>query len=56
MYIVVGSRHKFSAGNWTGYNRQSDFTIEEEDSLGRLVLHPELGSAVTIFQRKIESP
>lgn len=56
MYIVIGSRHKFSAGNWTDYNRQSDFTIEEEDSLGPLGLPLELGSAVTIFQRKIESP
>jgi hypothetical protein len=55
MYIVIGSRHKFAAGNWTDYTRQTDFTIEEDDSLGRLVLPPELGSAVTIFRRKNES-
>jgi len=52
MYIVIGSRHKFAAGNWNEYNRQSTFTVENDPSLARLVLPPELGSAVTIFRRK----
>ena len=53
MYIVIGSRHKFAAGNWTDYDRQTAFSVEEEESLGRLVLPPELGSAVTIFRRAL---
>ena len=52
IYIVIGSRHRFAAGNWTDYQRQSAFTFEEEEALGRLVLPPELGSAVYIFRRK----
>ncbi len=52
IYIVIGSRHKFAAGNWDDYERQSAFTLEEEAALSRLVLPPELGSAVYIFRRK----
>jgi len=52
IYIVIGSRHKFAAGNWDDYERQSAFTLEEEEALSRLVLPPELGSAVYIFRRK----
>ena len=55
MYIVIGSKHKFAAGNWNEYDRQTAFGVAEEPSLGRLVLPPELGCAVTIFQRKTES-
>ncbi len=55
MYIVIGSRHEFATGNWNEYNRQSTFSVEEDAALGRLVLPPELGSAVTIFRRKLES-
>ena len=55
MYIVIGSRLEFATGNWTEYNRQSTFSVEEDAALGRLVLPPELGSAVTIFRRKLES-
>jgi hypothetical protein len=52
IYIVIGSRHQFAAGNWNDYQRQSAFTFEEEEALSRLVLPPELGSAVYIFRRK----
>ena len=54
IYIVIGSRHRFAAGNWDDYNRQSAFTFEEEKALSRLVLPPELGCAVYIFRRKTE--
>ncbi|MFQ5773360.1 MAG: hypothetical protein ACE5GS_02470, partial [Kiloniellaceae bacterium] len=54
MYIVIGSRHRFAAGNWNDYRRQSAFTCEEEEGLSRMVLPPELGSVVYIFRRKIE--
>ena len=52
IYIVIGSRHRSAAGNWDEYQRQSDFTFEEEEALSRLVLPLELGSAVYIFRRK----
>ncbi len=52
IYIVIGSRHRFASGNWNDYKRQSAFTFEEEKALSRLVLPPELGSAVYIFRRK----
>ncbi len=52
IYIVIGSRHRFAAGNWDDYERQSAFAFEEEEALSRLVLPPELGSAVYIFRRK----
>ncbi len=52
IYIVIGSRLRFAAGNWNDYKRQSAFTFEEEEALSRLVLPPELGSAVYIFRRQ----
>lgn len=51
-YIVIGSRNKFAAGNWKDYDRQSTFDLEEDKVLSRLVLPPELDSAVYIFRRK----
>ena len=30
IYIVIGSRHRFVAGNWNDYKRQSAFTVEED--------------------------
>ena len=52
LYIVIGGKQRFAAGNWRDYDRQTDFTVEEDEALGRLVLPPELGSAVYIFRRK----
>ncbi|MFZ4790078.1 MAG: SAM-dependent methyltransferase [Candidatus Competibacteraceae bacterium] len=51
-YIVISSRHRFAAGNWTDYQAQSAFTIEEDQTLSRLVLPPELDAAVYRFQRR----
>lgn len=52
MYIVIGSRHQLAAGNWDEYSRQDNFDCQEEQSLSRLVLPPELDSAVYVFRRK----
>lgn len=52
LYIVVGSRHRFAAGNWDDYQQQSAFEREEDEALSRLVLPPELDAAVYIFRRK----
>jgi hypothetical protein len=53
-YIVIGSRLQFASGNWKAYREQTAFTLEEDQMLGQLVLPPELGSAVYVFQRKSE--
>lgn len=55
LYIVIGSRHRFAAGNWDDYERQSAFEFGEDNLLGRLVLPPELNSAVYVFRRKTEA-
>ena len=52
LYIVVGSRHRFAAGNWDDYLQQSSFDFEEDKKLSALVLPPELDAAVYVFRRK----
>lgn len=52
LYIVIGSRHRFAAGNWDEYNNQSAFGFEVDEKLSALVLPPELDAAVYIFRRK----
>lgn len=52
MYIVIGSRHRFAAGNWDDYRQQTSFDFEENEKLSRLVLPPELDAAVYVFRRK----
>jgi hypothetical protein len=54
LYIVISSRHRFAAGNWGEYHEQSMFSIEENRSLSRLVLPPELDAGVYLFRRKTE--
>jgi hypothetical protein len=52
LYIVIGSRHHFAAGNWATYEQQTAFDYKEEPELSRLVLPPELDAAVYVFQRR----
>lgn len=52
MYIVIGSRHTFAAGNWSDYRSQLAFDLEMDEKLSGLVLPPELDAAVYIFRRK----
>jgi hypothetical protein len=52
LYIVIGSRHKFAAGNWNSYAAQDRFEWAIDESLSLLVIPPELDSAVLIFRRK----
>jgi hypothetical protein len=52
LYIVIGSRHQFAAGNWATYEQQTTFELEESFELSRLVLPPELDAAVYLFRRK----
>lgn len=52
LYIVIGSRHRFAAGNWDEYLTQTEFDLQEDTRLSSLVLPPELDAAVYIFSRK----
>jgi hypothetical protein len=52
LYVVIGSRHQFAFGNWKDYVQQKAFDLEEDKTLGELVLPPELESAVYLFRRK----
>ena len=51
LYLVIGSRHEFAAGNWKDYRQQTTFSFEEDKELSALVLPPELESAVYLFRR-----
>lgn len=53
LYIVIGSRHQFAAGSWEDYCSQTSFEFQEDKSLSRLVLPPELDPAVYVFRRKL---
>jgi hypothetical protein len=52
LYVVVLSRHRFASGNWADYEAQSDFLLAHRPDLSRLLLPPELGSAVLVFRRQ----
>jgi hypothetical protein len=52
LYVVIGTRHAFGAGDWTAYRRQQDFDMVLDEDLSRLVLPPELNPAVHVFRRR----
>lgn len=54
-YIVIVSQYRHASGNWPVYEAQKSFALEERLSLSRLVLPPELASAVYLFNRKHEA-
>jgi hypothetical protein len=54
LYIVIGSRYRFAAGNWDSYTAQDRFEWAIDRALSSLVIPPELESAVLIFRRKPE--
>lgn len=49
LYIVISSRHRFAAGNWDEYRRQSAFECEENERLSSFVLPPELDATIYDF-------
>lgn len=51
LYVVIGSRHHFAAGNWRAYEEQTGFSYAEDPELSKLVLPPELDAAVYVFRR-----
>jgi hypothetical protein len=52
LYVVIASQHAFASGNWNAYSEQTGFDYEEDETLSRLVLPPELEGAVYVFRRK----
>jgi hypothetical protein len=50
-YIVIGSRHKFSSGNWPIYHSQKTFKMRMDVELSKLLLPLEFGGAVYVFDR-----
>lgn len=50
-YIMIGSRHESSTGNWAAYRGQTAFELTERPDLSRLVLPPEVDHAVYVFSR-----
>lgn len=52
LYVAIVSRHRFAAGDHAAYERQSDFEGGVDEELSRLVLPPELASAVLVFRRR----
>lgn len=51
-YIVIGSKMHSAFGNWAAYARQNNFEMSDEAGLAKLVLPPELQSAVYVFRRR----
>ena len=54
-YIVIGSRHETSTGNWSAYRQQTGFDLVKEQQLSRLLLPPEVDHAVYIFTHAQQS-
>jgi len=52
LYVVIGSRHRFAAGNWKTYEEQTAFDMTDDEELAQLVLPPELEAAVYVFRRR----
>jgi hypothetical protein len=52
IYVVIGSRHRFSAGNWDSYEAQDRFEWCLDPRLSSLIIPPELDSAALVFKRK----
>jgi hypothetical protein len=54
LYVVIGSRSEFAAGNWAAYRAATEgaFTLEEDEALSALVLPPQIASAVWVFRRQ----
>jgi hypothetical protein len=52
LYVVIASQHAFASGNWNAYSEQAGFDYEEDKTLSKLVLPPELEGAVYVFRRK----
>jgi hypothetical protein len=55
LYVVVTTRHRFAAGDWSAYTRTAGWTGRLDEALSQLVLPPELDPAVLVFEREATS-
>lgn len=51
-YLVIATRHRFAAGNWTAYQGQTSFAMTSDPRLSRLILPPEIDPVLLVFRRK----
>ncbi len=52
LYVAINSGLEVGSGNRAAYVQQTEFDVAEEPALSRLVLPPELGAVVHVFQRR----
>lgn len=52
LYVAIVSVHEFAAGNRVAYRAQQDFSVTESASLSAMLLPPELGCRVILFERR----
>jgi len=52
LYIVITTRHKFAAGDWQAYESQTNFDMQADGELSRLILPPEIDPLLLIFRRR----
>ena len=50
-YVVITTRHRFAAGDWSAYESAAGWTMKEEAGLSKLVLPPEVDPLVLCFER-----
>jgi hypothetical protein len=52
LYLVLTTRHRFAAGDWSAYESQTDFDWHADEGLTRMLLPPEIDPQVLVFERK----
>jgi hypothetical protein len=52
LYLVITTRHKFAAGDWDAYEKQTNFEMQADNNLSRLILPPEIDPVLLVFRRK----
>ena len=56
LYVVLTTRHRFAAGDWSAYESQSDFVLQANLGLDRLLLPPIIDPQVLVFERRQSPP
>ncbi|HEX7507392.1 MAG TPA: hypothetical protein VF550_11515 [Polyangia bacterium] len=56
LYVVLTTRHKFAAGDWSAYESQTDFELQSDLGLDRLLLPSMIDPQVLVFERKPSPP
>jgi hypothetical protein len=56
LYVVLTTHHKFAAGDWSAYESQTDFALQSDPNLDRLLLPPMIDPCVLVFEREQPHP